>query len=143
MMTIENKITLLKVCGFNPAVIGCHTFSYCLPPGTRCQSCKKGFYQRPQPKFTPHQATSIIPINHDVYQLLREVHDPREMDHIKRYIHIIKKRPIPLIRPTAKVPAVPQKKKKKKTSTKSSTRTSTRIQHRPHSRSLEATTRTS
>ena len=103
-------MTLLKVCGFDPAIIGCHTFSYCLPPGARCQSCEKGLYQRPRPTLTLHETTAIIPLKPEVYRLLRGSFNQQEMNFLERYIHITNNDAAPnrLIRPTATVSPLSQ-----------------------------------
>ena len=112
MLTIENKITLLRICGFQPAVINCHTPTYSLPPGALCQGCGRNFTNQPRPTLTPHETTLIIPTKPEVYRLLKGSLNQQEMTYPERYIRIAGNDEVAIqpVRPIAKVLPVPRSK---------------------------------
>ena len=100
MMSTENKMTLLKVCGFQPTISAEQPPYYGTYLGSFYWQCGRYYFQRKPMRLIPHASQGTVRINSDVHELLTTVPSSQEMELLSRHIRDTNApRPTVMVRP--------------------------------------------
>ena len=101
-MSSENKMALLKVCGFRPTISAEQPLYHGTYLGSLYWQCGRYYFQRKPMRLIPHASQGTVRINSDVQELLTTALSSQEMALLSRHI-----RDTNAPRPTATVRPMP------------------------------------